>query len=407
MAKIAYCVIGIVIYLVMRMLGEMVVDEPVAGSFTYFANKYYGAFWGFLTGWNYWLCYIIVSMSELAAIGIYMNFWFPHLPHWVSALVCVILITLVNFSQVKLYGDIEFIMTVIKIAAIVCMIVLGFAILFTEYGSFPHDFHNLWSNHGFAPHGAWGIALSLVAVTFSFGGVELVGITAAEAENPKKIIPKAINGVMLQILFLYIVSYIMLAALYPWNEIGMKDSPFVLIFSHVGIPYTADILNFIILIASLSVYNSAMYSTSRMLYSLAQEGNAPRFLASLSKKGVPIKQTIVTSGITFLAVPLTYFFPQRTFMYLMAGAIISLIIAWFTIVIVNLRFRRMKEKAGIELDYKLGIYPFDNYLCILFLIFIVAMMTQIADMAIAVYLMPVWLLILVLGYVLKRKFIKI
>lgn len=176
---LAYLLGGIIIYFVMRMLGEMAVHEPVSGSFSYYATKYWGKFPGFLAGWNYWFDYIIVSMAELTAVGIYMNFWFPDLPQWISAFVCLVVITLVNLVNVGAYGEAEFWMAIIKIAAISLMIVLGLFLIFTNPAGFPANISNLWSYGGFLPHGIWGLMLSLTVVMFSFGGIELIGITAA------------------------------------------------------------------------------------------------------------------------------------------------------------------------------------------------------------------------------------
>ena len=272
---LSYLLGGIVIFFIMRMLGEMAVDEPVSGSFSYYAAKYWGAFPGFLSGWNYWFNYVIVSMAELTAVGIYMNYWLPDFPQWLSALICLVIITLINLINVSVYGEFEFWMAIIKVSAIICMIVLGAYLVLAAPAGFPANFSNLWSHGGFFPNGAWGVAMSIVVVMFSFGGIELIGITAGEAADPDRTIPKAINQVIWRILIFYVGTMLVLMALWPWNEVGMEASPFVQIFSNVGIPAAAHILNFVVLTAAISVYNSAIYSNSRMLYGLALKGDAP------------------------------------------------------------------------------------------------------------------------------------
>ena len=278
---LAYLAGGIVIFFIMRMLGEMAVDEPVSGSFSYYAAKYWGRFPGFLSGWNYWFNYVLVSMAELTAVGIYMNFWFPDLPQWLSALVCLVSITALNLVNVKAYGEAEFWMALIKIAAIVSMILLGLGLLFSSGQPFPENFSNLWSNGGFLPHGVWGLLEATAVVMFSFGGIELIGITAGEAENPDRTIPRAINQVIWRILIFYVGTMAVLMALWPWDQVGTQASPFVQIFDNVGVPAAAHILNFVVLTAAVSVYNSAIYSNSRMLYGLAKEGEAPAFFLRL------------------------------------------------------------------------------------------------------------------------------
>ena len=222
---LSYLLGGLVVFLIMRMLGEMAVDEPVSGSFSYYAGKYWGRFPGFLAGWNYWFNYVIVSMAELTVVGIYMNYWFPDLPQWISALVCLVIITVINLVTVSAYGETEFWLAFIKIAAIIMMIVLGLWILLSNPEPFPDNFSNLWANGGFFPNGAWGMLLSIVPVMFSFGGIELIGITAGEAENPNKSIPRAINQVIWRILIFYVGTMAVLMALWPWNQVGTEASP--------------------------------------------------------------------------------------------------------------------------------------------------------------------------------------
>ena len=395
---LAYLLGGIVIFFIMRMLGEMAVDEPVSGSFSHYATKYWGKFPGFLSGWNYWFNYVLVSMAELTAVGIYMQFWYPDLPQWIAALICLVVITAINLINVKIYGEFEFWMALIKIAAIVLMIVLGLYLLFSGPLSFPDNFHNIWENGGFLPNGWWGLAMATAVVMFSFGGIELIGITAGEAENPDKTIPRAINQVIWRILLFYVGTMAVLMALWPWNKVGVDASPFVQIFSNVGVVAAAHILNFVVLTAAVSVYNSAIYSNSRMLYGLASKDEAPEFLGQLSGRGVPVKGIFVSSGITLICVALNYFFPGKIFMYLMSIATIAATISWMTITITHIKFRKYCQEHGKKTKFQSPLYPFVNYVCILFLVGVWYFMLQIPDMELAVYLLPVWLLVLWLGY---------
>lgn len=400
---LAYLMGGIVIFFIMRMLGEMAVDEPVSGSFSYYASKYWGAFPGFLSGWNYWFNYVLVSMAELTAVGIYMNFWFPGLPQWLSALVCLVAITALNLVNVKAYGEAEFWMAIIKIAAIVSMILLGLGLLFSSGTPFPRNFSNLWENGGFLPHGVWGLAEATAVVMFSFGGIELIGITAGEAEDPDRSIPRAINQVIWRILLFYVGTMVVLMALWPWNQVGTEASPFVQIFSDVGVPAAAHLLNFVVLTAAVSVYNSAIYSNSRMLYGLAKSGEAPSFFLKLSDRGVPVRGILVSSGITLIVVALNYFLAGHIFLYLMMIATCAAVISWVTICVTHLLFRRRCAAEGRGTKFRSPLYPWTNLISLAFLAGVIFFMAQVPDMQLAVLFLPAWLLVLFLGYQCRKR----
>ncbi|HMM23116.1 MAG TPA: amino acid permease [Selenomonadales bacterium] len=403
---LSYIIGGIIIFMIMRMLGEMAVEEPVSGSFSYYAYKYWGEFPGFLSGWNYWFNYIVVSMAELTAVGIYINYWWPDVPHWVSALVFLVVITLLNLIEVKMYGELEFWFAIVKVVAIIGMIILGALMIFTGIGvgGNPLGFENLWIHGGFMPNGVWGLLLSLVIVMFSFGGIELIGITAGEADNPKKSIAQAVNQVMWRILIFYVGALAVMMIIYPWNKIGVDGSPFVQIFSKMGIPAAATILNVVVLTAALSVYNSGIYSNARMLYGLAQQGNAPRVFARLNSKGVPVSGVLASSACTLVAVVLNYLVPGKVFMYLIAVAILAAVISWVVIIIANLKFRAAKGADADKLEFKVPGYPYVNYVCLAFMVMIVGLMTQIDDMKLSVYILPLWLVILWLGFKWKKNY---
>ena len=401
--SLSYLIGGIIIFLIVRMLGEMSVEEPVSGSFSHYAAKYWGEFPGFLAGWNYWFLYILVSMAELSAVSIYLNYWFPDLPKWIGVLVCLIIITVINLVTVRAYGEIEFWMAGIKIAAIIGMILLGSYYIATALVPFPYNFSNLWIHGGFFPNGLEGMLLSLAPVLFSFGGIELLGITAGEAENPDKTIPRAINQVIYRILIFYVGTMIILMTLWPWNEVGKEASPFVQIFEGAGFATAANILNFVVLTAAVSVYNSAIYSNSRMLYGLAKSGNAPKFFEKLSARGVPVNGILVSSGITLLAAVLNYLLPDEVFMYMMSIVTGAIVISWAMIVLTHLKFRKHCEAAGITPKFKSLFYPFAEYLCLAFLAMILVIMSTMDEMRPAVIVMPIWILVIRVLYQSRRK----
>ena len=401
--SLSYLIGGIIIFLIVRMLGEMSVEEPVSGSFSYYASKYWGEFPGFLAGWNYWFLYILVSMAELCAVSIYLGYWFPDLPKWVGVLACLIIITVINLVTVSAYGEIEFWMAGIKITAIIGMILLGSYYIATDPDPFPENFSYLWDHGGFFPNGIEGMIMSMAPVLFSFGGIELIGITAGEAENPDKTIPRAINQVIYRILIFYVGTMIVLMTLWPWNEVGKDASPFVQIFSNAGFTSTANILNFVVLTAAISVYNSAIYSNSRMLYGLAKSDNAPRFFEKLSRRGVPVNGILVSSGITLLAAVLNYILPEEAFMYMMSIVTGAIVISWGLIVLTHLKFRKHCDAVGVVPKFKSLFYPVADYLCLAFLAGILVIMAMMDEMRLAVIVMPLWVLAIRLFYNYKRR----
>lgn len=402
---LSYLIGGIVIFFIMRALGEMAVAHPVSGSFSQYAYQYWGELPGFIAGWNYWFNYVVVGMAELSVIGTYINYWYPDIPTWVSALVCLVVVTLINVINVKAYGEFEFWFAIIKVLAIIGMIVFGIAMIVFGIGNGgqPIGISNLWTHDGFFPMGLYGIVMSLVLVMFSFGGVELVGITAGEAENPQKTIPQAINQVVWRILLFYVGAMTVILAIFPWDEMATTGSPFVQIFSHVGIPAAANLLNFVVLTAALSAYNSALYSNGRMLYGLAQQGNAPKILGKLNSAGAPVTAVLVSSAFTLITVLVSYLDPEKVFLYFMALATISIIINWATIVIVQLKFRKQRVQAKKPLVFKMPFYPLASYVCLAFLVLVVVVMAFMPDMRYSLYIAPVWLLCLYIAYKLKPK----
>ncbi|TKI08932.1 amino acid permease [Martelella alba] len=400
---LGYAIGGFIAFLIMRQLGEMVVEEPVAGSFSYFAYRYWGDFAGFASGWNYWVLYVLVAMAELSAVGIYMNYWWPDLPTWVSAAVFFVLINVINLANVKIYGEMEFWFSIIKVAAIIAMILYGGWLLISGHGGPEATITNLWAQGGFFPNGIGGLTMAMAVIMFSFGGLELVGITAAEADTPEKSIPKATNQVIYRILLFYIGSLAILLALYPWGKVVEGGSPFVLIFHALNSNAVASILNIVVLTAALSVYNSCVYSNSRMLFGLANQGNGPKMLLAVDRRGVPVAAIGVSALATAICVLINYLMPGKAFGLLMSLVVSALVINWGMISLAHLLFRRKMAQAGRVTKFRSLWYPFGNYLCLLFMAGILLIMLFTPGMEISVYLIPVWLCVLAIGYVIKQK----
>lgn len=403
---LGYAIGGLIAFLIMRQLGEMIVEEPVAGSFSHFANKYWGKFAGFLAGWNYWILYVLVAMTELTAVAKYINYWWPHIPAWASVLTFFVIITLVNLGNVKFYGESEFWLSIVKVTAVVSMIIFGIYLLATAGADSTASFSNLWTHGGFFPHGFEGLFYMLAFLMFAFGGIELIGMAAAEADNPQKSIPKAINQVVFRILIFYVGSLTILLSLVPWNELhlgGLDKSPFVMIFSQLGIGWAAHLLNFIILTAALSVYNSGMYANSRMLFGLAQQGNAPKVFSKTNKQGVPIPAVLFSALLIFGCVLLNYFAPEDALSNLIYIVVGALVLNWAMISLTHLQFKKaMKREAKASLFPALW-SPFSNYLVLAFIAVVLYIMwTQ--GLSGAVIMIPIWIVLMfILFKLLYRK----
>jgi aromatic amino acid transport protein AroP len=395
---LGYAIAGLIAFLIMRQLSEMMVDEPVAGSFGHFADKYCGRFAGFVSGWNYWVLYVLVSMAELSAVGIYVQYWFPGVPAWVSALGCFVLANGISLVNVRAFGESEFWFSVIKVAAIVAMIVYGVFLLASGGAGPQASVANLWTHGGFFAHGIEGLVMSMAIIMFSFGGLEVIGITAAEAADPSRSIPRATNQTLWRILVFYVGALAVLLSLYPWDQIVPGASPFVLIFKALDAGVVAHVLNIVVLTAALSVYNSCVYSNSRMLYGLAVQGHAPRALLRVNERGVPLASLAVSAVATALCVGVNYIVPGKALGLLMGLAVAGMLINWAMISYSHLRFRAAKRAAGARTAFPSPLYPLTNWVCLVYLAGIVAIMYATPGLRVSVWMIPAWLVVLAIGY---------
>lgn len=394
---LAYLMSGIILFFIMRSLGEIAVEQPLAGSFSVYANKYIGPLAGYLTGWTYWLNWISACMAEVTAIGIYINFWYPSVPKWISAFGALTIMIIVNLINVKAYGEFEFWFAIIKVVTIIAMIVVGAIMITTGIGNkgVAVGLSNLWKNGGFFPNGVKGTIIALPMVTFAFFGTELIGITAGEAKNPEKTIPSAVNKVFWRICIFYIGSLGIIMSIYPWDKIGVIGSPFVLTFSKLGIKAAAGIINFVVLTAALSCCNSGIYTTGRMVYNLALQGSAPKVFAKLNGSKVPKNAILASSGCMFIGVVLNYFIPGKAFTYVAAVATFAGLFAWFIILLSHIKYRKtLTEDEVKNLKFKSKGYPYVNYISLAYLVFVFIMMAFNKDTVVVVVLGPLWIIAL-------------
>jgi AAT family amino acid transporter len=403
---LAYILAGVFVFFIMRSMGEMLHLEPVAGSFAVYAHKYLGPYFGYLTAWSYWFMWIAVGISEITAIGVYAQYWFPELPQWIPALAAVAIVAAANLAAVKLYGEMEFWFALIKITTIIVMIVVGLAVIFFGFGNHGQaiGFDNLTVHGGFFAGGWKGFLFALCIVVASYQGVELVGITAGEAKNPQVTLKRAINNILWRILIFYVGAIFVIITIFPWNEMGTHGSPFVLTFAKVGITAAAGIINFVVLTAALSGCNSGMYSCGRMLYALSQNRQLPAFLSKVSASGVPVYGIAVTILCLLVGSCLNYLIPnpEQVFVYVYSASVLPGMVPWFVVLVSQLRFREAHRAALKNHPFKSIMFPYTNYLTLAFLFCVLVGMainpdTRVSLLVGGIFIAAVSLIYLALG----------
>ncbi len=403
---LAYLIGGVFAYIIMRALGEMSVNNPQASSFSRYARDYLGPLAGYITGWTYCFEMLIVAIADVTAFGIYMGVWFPEVPHWIWVLSVVLIIGAINLMNVKVFGELEFWFSFFKVATIVVMIVAGVGIIVWGIGNGgePTGIHNLWSNGGFFSNGVMGMILSLQMVMFAYGGVEIIGITAGEAKEPHKSIPRAINSVPWRILVFYVGTLFVIMSIYPWNQVGTNGSPFVLTFQHMGITAAAGILNFVVITASLSAINSDVFGVGRMLHGMAEQGHAPQVFARLSRRGTPWVTVVVMVLALLVAVYLNYIMPEKVFLVIASLATFATVWVWIMILCSQIAFRRKLNREQVNaLAFPLPGGAATAVVGVVFLVFIIGLIGYFPDTRIALYAGMVWILLLLASYTLRRR----
>ena len=407
---LAYLIGGAAVFMVMRALGEMAVHNPVSGSFGHYASTYLGPMSGFILGWTYAFEMIIVCLADVTAFGIYMGFWFPEVARWIWVLGIVLLIGGLNLCSVKVFGEMEFWLSLLKVAAIVAMILAGFGIMLFGIGTSGSSdavatgISNLWSFGGFMPNGVGGLIASFAVVMFAFGGIEIIGITAGEAKDPQRVIPKAINAVPLRILLFYVLTLFVLMAIYPWTQIGSQGSPFVQIFDSLGISSAATILNIVVISAAVSAINSDIFGAGRMMYGLAQQGQAPKGFAKISRHGVPWMTVLVMGATLLVGVVLNYLIPENIFLVIASIATFATVWVWLMILVTQVAMRRsMTREQVAELKFPVPFWPYAPIAAIVFMVFIFGVLGYFPETRAALMVGAVWIVLLVVAYLLWVK----
>ncbi|MDC9582627.1 amino acid permease [Xenorhabdus sp. PR6a] len=399
---LAYLIGGAAVFIVMRALGEMAVHHPVSGSFSQYASHYLGPLAGFLTGWIYVLEMLFVCLADITAFGTYMKLWFPHVDQWIWVLGIVCFIGALNLCHVKIFGEMEFWLSIIKVTAIIAMIVGGLAIMFYGFGQATEHatgLSNLWEHGGFMPNGISGVIASFAIVMFAFGGIEVIGITASEAKNPEKTIPKAINAVPFRILIFYVLTLCILMSIYPWNQIGQDGSPFVQIFSHLGINSAANILNVVVITAAISAINSDIFGAGRMMYGMAQERQAPKSFKKLTRNGVPWMTVLVMTTVLLFGVVLNYLIPEEIFILIASVATFATVWVWLMILVSHAAMRRQMSAEEVKtLKFPIPMWPIAPAITIVFMVSVIALLGYFEQTRDALYVGIGWVVVLTLAY---------
>ncbi|MFB5281023.1 amino acid permease [Peribacillus sp. Hz7] len=400
----AYLIVGLAIFFVMRALGELLLSKAGYQSFTDIAEDYLGPRAAFVTGWTYWFCWIMTAMADVIAVGVYVQYWFD-IPQWIPAIICLIILLGLNLLTVKLFGELEFWFALIKVITILALIGIGIILLVigfkTDAGTVT--IQNLWEHGGIFPNGISGFLLSFQMVVFAYVGVELVGVSAAETSNPEKNIPSAINKIPLRILFFYVGAIVILLCVNPWTELNAAESPFVKTFSLVGIPIAAGIINFVVLTSAASACNSGMFSTSRILFNLSKNDQAPLHFAKLNKNHVPSSALWISVLVLLVGALLSKLIPEQAFGIVTTISAICFIWVWGVILICHLRYKKTRPQLQARSKFKAPFTPFINYAVLTLFAMILIIMLVAEETRPALLLTPIWFILLLTLYSNRRK----
>ena len=406
---LGYAVAGIVAFLIMRQLGEMVVEEPVSGSFAHFAYKYWGPFAGFLSGWNYWVMFVLVGMAELTAAGIYMQYWLPDVPTWIWAAAFFLIINAVNLVNVRLYGEAEFWFALIKVITIIALIATGGWMIATGWTSpdgVTASLSHLTDPTAFMPHGITGFFAGFQIAIFSFTGIELLGTMTAETRDPQRILPKAINALPLRIIIFYLLSMVVIIAVASWPGVSAETSPFVTLFAKAGLPAAAAVINFVALTSAMSSANSGVFSSTRMLYGLSVEKHAHWQFRILSRSTrIPVRSLLFSCFCMLIGTLLLFLVPNVMTLFTIVStlAAIMVVFSWGMILVAYLVYRRQRPDLHAGSIFKMPFGVAMSWVSLLFFAFAIFIMIFDPDTLLALLASPLWFIALWAFWKLKQR----
>jgi len=398
-----YMIIGFMLFFVMRAMGELLLSNLNYKSFIDFSADLLGPWAGYFTGWTYWFCWVVTGIADVVAIAAYTQFWFPDLPQWIPALTCVAVLLSLNLVTVKMFGELEFWFALIKIVAILGLVATGLYMVISGFES-PSgrtaQLANLWNDGGMFPNGLMGFFAGFQIAVFAFVGIELVGTTAAEAKNPERTLPRAINSIPIRIIVFYVLALIAIMAVTPWRDVVPGKSPFVELFVLAGLPAAASIINFVVLTSAASSANSGVFSTSRMLFGLAQEGDAPRAFEKLSRRAVPANGLYFSCTCLLLGAVLIYLVPDvvEAFTLVTTVSAVLFMFVWTLILLSYLSYRKRRAALHQASKYKMPGGRFMCYVCLVFFAGILVLLSLEDDTRAALLVTPIWFVLLAVTY---------
>ncbi|MBI3212542.1 MAG: amino acid permease [Mycobacterium sp.] len=376
---LVYAFCGIFVFFIMRALGELVLHRPSSGSFVSYAREFFGEKTAYVTGWLYFFNWAATAIVDVTAVALYVHYWgmFEAIPQWTIALVALGIVLTMNIISVKLFGEMEFWASIIKVAALVTFLVVGFIFLagrFEIQGQ-STGFSVISDSGGLFPSGMFALVIVTSGVIFAYAAVELVGIAAGETENPEKVMPRAINSVVMRIAVFYVGSLILLALLLPYTDYHKGESPFVTFFSKIGVPAAGGIMNLVVLTAAMSSLNAGLYSTGRILRSMSMNGSAPEFTGKMNRNGVPFGGIALTAGLTLLGVVLNLFVPEEAFNIALDLSALGIISTWAMIMACQIQLYRWEQKGILQRPkFRLPGTPYTSYATLIFLFAVTALM---------------------------------
>jgi L-asparagine permease len=406
---LVYLACGVFAFLIMRALGELVMHRPTSGSFVSYAREFMGEQGSFVAGWMYYLNWAMTGIVDITAVAIYMKYWavFSDVPQWTLALGALVVVSIVNMIGVKVFGELEFWFSLIKVGAIAAFLVVGTYFLASGHPVAGHlpGFHLISDNGGILPHGIVPALLIVQGVVFAYASIELVGVAAGETADARKVMPKAINSVMWRIALFYVGSVVLFTTLLPWTAYSANESPFVTFFGKLGVPYMGTVMNIVVLTAALSSLNSGLYSTGRTLRAMAMGGSAPKFVSKMNASGVPYGGILITVAIDAIGVPLNYIVPSQAFEIVLNMASLGIIATWGFIVICQMLFRRKVQRGELrDVPFRMPGAPFTSWLTLAFLFSVLVLMAfDYPSGTATIATIPVVVLALIVGWRLAKR----
>jgi L-asparagine permease len=394
---IVYIVCGIFTFMVVRALGELVMHRPSSGAFVSYAREFLGERGAYSVGWLYFLNWSTTLVADITAVALYAHFWsfFVPIPQWALALIALAVVVGFNVVSVRLFGELEFWFALIKVGTILIFMVVAIVLIASGTpidGNTP-GISTITDNGGFFPRGLAPMLTIALGVVFAFGGTEMIGVAAGESDNPRAVIPKAVNSIMWRIILFYAGSVVLFTLLLPWTAYSPSESPFVTVMSSIGIPHAADVMNLVVLTAAMSSLNAGLYATGRTLRSMAVAGTAPRFAARMNRHGVPYGGILLTSSVGIAGVLLNLLMPQKAFEIVLNLAGLGIVGTWASIMICHWAFVRKAQRGEYRRpDFQLPFAPVLNILTLGFLAAVVGLMffdAEIGRITLAVFMLVV------------------